>query len=37
MRENENLAVVGRLGNENIAIFASRTMIYAKKSITKQL
>lgn len=31
MRENENLAVVGRSGNENIAIFASRTMIYAKK------
>jgi hypothetical protein len=32
MRENENFAVVGRLGNENIAIFASRTMIYAKKA-----
>jgi hypothetical protein len=32
MRENENLAVVGRLDNENIAIFASRTMIYAKKA-----
>jgi hypothetical protein len=32
MRENENLAVVGRSGNENIAIFASRTMIYAKKA-----
>lgn len=30
--KNENLAVVGRLGNENIAIFASRTMIYAKKA-----
>ena len=32
MRENENLAVVGRSGSENIAIFASRTMIYAKKA-----
>ena len=32
MRENENLAVVGRSGNENIAIFASRTMIYAIKA-----
>ena len=32
MRENENFAVVGRLGNENIAIFAGRTMICAKKA-----